>query len=184
VNKGRLGHLSLNIGMLGGHRIGRLRAIAAAGVLATSAIGLSALPAAAATATTTFTVSATVQATCSISANNLTFGAYSGALINSTASLSINCTNTTPYNIGLSAGSATGATVTTRKMTTGGNTISYALYRDGGHTSNWGNTVGADTATGTGSGSAQALTIYGQMAAGQISAPGSYIDTVTATVTY
>jgi spore coat protein U-like protein len=49
---------------------------------------------------------------------------------------------------------------------------------------NWGNTVGTDTVAGTGNGAAQALTVYGQIAAGLYVTPGSYTDTITATVTY
>jgi spore coat protein U-like protein len=66
----------------------------------------------------------------------------------------------------------------------GGATLSYAMYQDSGHTTNWGNTVGTDTKSGTGNGSAQTLTVYGNLAAGQYPAAGSYSDTITATVTY
>jgi len=59
------------------------------------------------TATTTFNVTATVQATCLISANNLGFGTYSGTVINLSTTLSVTCTNSTPYNVGLNAGTAT-----------------------------------------------------------------------------
>ena len=164
---------------------GRRRSHVLAGSVALLVFGLSSGPASAATATTTFTVSATVQATCSISAANLAFGTYTGALINATAALTVNCTNTTPYNIGLSAGTTTGATVTTRKMAgPGANTIGYGLYRDAAHATNWGNTVGTDTLPGTGTGVAQSVTIFGQMAAGQLSSPGAYSDTITATINY
>jgi spore coat protein U-like protein len=139
----------------------------------------------AATATTTFSVTATVQATCLISANTLGFGTYTGVQISATTTLQVTCTNTTPYNVGLNPGTATGATVTTRKMTGPASaTLNYALYQDSAHTINWGQTVGTDTVSGTGNGSAQTLTVYGLLAAGQFPAPGSYADTITATVTY
>ena len=139
----------------------------------------------AATATTTFQVTATVQATCLISATNLSFGTYSGAVANSTSTITVTCTNTTPYNVGLNAGTAPGATVTTRKMSgPGGALLAYALYQDAAHTINWGNTIGTDTETGTGNGSGQALTVFGQAAAGQFVTPGAYVDTITATITY
>ena len=139
----------------------------------------------AATATTTFQVTATVQATCLISATNLAFGTYTGVQIAATSTISITCTNTSPYNVGLNPGTAPGATVTTRKMTgPGGALLAYALYQDAGHTINWGQTVGTDTEAGTGNGSAQALTVNGLLTAGQFVTPGSYVDTITATVTY
>jgi spore coat protein U-like protein len=140
----------------------------------------------AATQTTTFGVSATVAATCLInSAGALSFGSYTGVAINATSNISVSCTNTTPYNMGLNAGTSTGATVTTRKMTGPSSaTLSYALYQDSAHSTNWGNTVGTDTVGGTGNGSAQTLTVYGQVPAAQYPTPGSYNDTITATLTY
>jgi spore coat protein U-like protein len=148
-------------------------------------MGLASAPALATTATTTFNVTATVQATCLISASNLGFGSYSGSAIATTTSLSVTCTNGTSYNVGLNAGTATGATVSARAMTgPGGATLSYALYQDSGHSTNWGNTVGTDTKSGTGNGSAQSMTVYGNLPAAQYPTPGSYSDTITATITY
>ncbi len=138
-----------------------------------------------ATATTTFSVTSTVLSACTISANALNFGTYSGVLINSTSSVSVTCTKTTAYNVGLSAGLATGATVTNRSMTGPSSALlGYKLFSNSGYTTNWGNTVGTDTLAGTGSGALQALSVYGQVPAGQYVRPGSYTDTITATVTY
>ena len=103
--------------------------------------------------------------------------------VNQTSTIQVQCTNTTPYNIGLNAGTATGATVTTRKMTNGGATVGYALYSNAGMTTNWGNTVGTDTVSGTGNG-AQPYTVYGQVPAQSTPAAGTYTDTITVTVTY
>jgi spore coat protein U-like protein len=148
-------------------------------------LGLSTKPAVAATVTTTFGVTATVQATCLVSATPLAFGTYTGAVATSTSAVSVTCTNTTSYNVGLSAGLATGATVTTRQMTGPASALlGYALFSDAARTVNWGQTIGTDTVTGTGNGIAQAITVYGQATAGQFVAPGSYTDTITATVTY
>lgn len=153
--------------------------------VALAGLGASYMPAAAATATTSFSVTATVQATCLISGNNLGFGTYTGTAIPATTTLSVTCTNGTTYNVGLNPGTATGATVTTRAMTGPASaTLSYALYQDSGHTTNWGQTVGTDTKSGTGNGSAQTLTVYGQLSGAQYPTPGSYTDTITATITY
>jgi spore coat protein U-like protein len=163
---------------------GQLRALCGGAILL-SAISVATLPAMAATATTTFAVSATAQATCLISANSLGFGTYSGSLVSTTTSVSVTCSNGTSYNVGLNAGTASGATVTTRAMSgPGGATLNYALYQDSSHSTNWGNTVGTDTESGTGNGSAQSLTVYGQLTANQYPSPGSYSDTITATITY
>lgn len=138
-----------------------------------------------ATATTTFSVTSTVLSACTISANALKFGTYSGVLINSTSSVSVTCTKTTTYNVGLSAGLATGATVTNRSMTGPSSALlGYKLFSNAGYTTNWGNTVGTDTLAGTGNGAQQSLTVYGQIPSGQFPRPGNYADTITATITY
>jgi spore coat protein U-like protein len=157
-----------------------------AAVLGFLALGLTSTSAfAVTTVTTTFGVTATVQATCLVSATAMGFGTYTGVAIPTTSTVSVTCTNTTPYNVGLNPGIATGATVTARKMTgPAGALLAYAMYSDSLRTTNWGNTVGTDTVTGIGNGSAQPLTVYGQLAAGQYLAPGAYADTITATVTW
>lgn len=137
------------------------------------------------TATATLIVTATVQAGCAISASPLAFGTSSGLLINSTSTISVTCTNTTPYDVGLDAGSASGATVTTRSMTgPAAALLGYQLFSNSGRTTNWGNTVGTSTVAGTGSGTLQSVTVYGQIAAAQYARPGAYTDTITATITY
>jgi spore coat protein U-like protein len=96
----------------------------------------------------------------------------------------VQCTNTTPYNIGLDAGTGTGATVAVRKLSTGGVTVNYTLYSDSGRTTVWGNTVSTDTVAATGNGASQSYTVYGRVPAQTTPAPGTYTDTVTVTVTY
>ena len=104
--------------------------------------------------------------------------------VDQTIDLQVTCTNTTPYNIGLDAGTGSGATVATRKLTSGGATVNYTLYSDSGRTTLWGNTVGTDTVAGTGNGTGQTLTVYGRMPPQTTPAPGTYTDTITVTVTY
>ena len=96
----------------------------------------------------------------------------------------MSCTNTTPYNIGLDAGTGSGATVATRKMTSGGATVSYSLYSDSAHATVWGNTIGTDAVAGTGNGTGQNYTVYGRVPPQTTPAPGTYTDTITVTVTY
>ncbi|MEM5314448.1 spore coat U domain-containing protein [Paraburkholderia sp. JHI869] len=141
------------------------------------------------TATATFNVTLTLQANCAISANPLSFGT-NGVLstaVNQQSTLSVTCTNTTPYNVGLDAGTVTGSSVTSRLMagTTTGNTsttVGFQLYQDAGHTTIWGNTQGTNTVAGTGTGSAQTLSVYGQVPAQATPKPDTYQTTVTATV--
>ncbi len=68
-------------------------------------------------------------------------------------------------------------------MISGGNSLTYNLYTSNTYGTVWGTAV-ANLVSGTGNGAAQALTVYGQILSGQFSAPGSYSDTVTATVNY
>src|SRR3954465_4545041 len=106
----------------------------------------------AATSTATMTVQMTITATCTVnSATTLNFGTQ-GVLstnVDQTSTIQVTCTNTTPYNIGLDPGTGTGATVATRKMTSGANTVNYTLYSNSTRTTVWGNTVGTDTVAAT-----------------------------------
>jgi len=141
----------------------------------------------AATSTTTMTVQMTITATCTVnSAATLNFGTVGVLASNTdqTSTIQVTCTNTTPYNIGLNAGTGTGATVAVRKMTSGANTVNYSLYSNSGRTTVWGNTIGTDTQAATGNGSAQSYTVYGRVPAQATPAPGTYTDTITVTLTY
>jgi spore coat protein U-like protein len=169
-----------------GHRRGRawraLRRLALAGLGFGAAV-----PAVAATATSTFTVQITITTSCVInSAATLNFGSQGvlAANVDQTTTIQLQCTNSTPYTVSLDPGTSTGATVTTRKMVNGANTVSYSIYRDAARTLNWGNTIGTDTVAGTGNGAAQSITVYGRVPAQTTPAPAVYTDTVTLTVTY
>jgi spore coat protein U-like protein len=153
--------------------------------LVTLAIGASPAAGQASTASATIAVSATVLSFCTVSAAALAFGNYQSAVVNATTTVTATCTTGTTYNVGLDAGGGTGATVAARKMSlAGGNTLTYSLYQDSGHATVWGTTIGTNTVTGTGTGIAQPLTVYGQIPGAQYSAPGSYTDTVNVTLTY
>jgi spore coat protein U-like protein len=141
----------------------------------------------AATTTSTFTVQMTVISSCVInSASTLNFGSQGVLVANvdNTSTLQVQCTNATPYNISLDAGTGSGATVATRKMSSGANTITYSLYRDSGRATVWGNTVGTNTVSGIGNGASQAYTVYGRVPPQTTPAAATYTDTITVTVTY
>jgi len=141
------------------------------------------------TATATLNVTLTLQANCTISATPLNFGT-NGVLataLNQQTNVAITCTNTTPYNVGLDAGTVVGSTVASRLMagTTSGNTgttVGFELYQDAGRATVWGNTQGTNTVAGTGTGSAQTIPVYGQVPAQATPQPDTYQTTVTATV--
>lgn len=130
-------------------------------------------------------VSATVTATCNITTSSVAFGSVdvtSGSNVDATGGISVTCTNGTAWAAAAGAGTGTGATVTARKMTSGANLLNYALFTDSARTTNFG---GANTISGTGTGSAQASSVYGRVASGQTTVPsGSYVDSVTISLTY
>jgi spore coat protein U-like protein len=98
--------------------------------------------------------------------------------------IAVTCSNTTAYNVGLSAGTGAGSSGTTRFMSgTGANTakVQFNLFQAAGATL-WGNTQGTDTLGGVGNGSAQALTVYGQIPVQTTPMPDAYKSTITATV--
>jgi spore coat protein U-like protein len=134
-----------------------------------------------------FSATATVVNNCNISATNLNFAA-TGVLstaLNATGSITARCTNGDAYRIALNGG-ATG-NVAARQMARagGGGTVNYQLYVDSAHTSAWGDgTVGTAMATGTGTGNQQVLNVYGVVPAQTSPVPGSYSDTITATISF
>lgn len=137
------------------------------------------------TVTGEFGVLATVVAGCTVSATNLAFGNYTGAVNNSTSTLSVICTSGTTYTVSLNAGLATGATVTNRSMTGPGSALlRYSLFSNSTRTTNWGNSSATNWVNGTGNGTTQPFTVYGQIPAGQYVKPGSYTDTITVSVAY
>ncbi|PXA91773.1 spore coat protein U [Caulobacter sp. D4A] len=157
-------------------------------VIGTLAVMAMSGSATAATASSSFQVNLTIQGECKVqSASNVSFGSRGviDANIDTTSTIGVQCTNSTPYTVALSAGAGTGATVAARKMTSAANdTVSYALYRDASRTQVWGVTQNVDTQAGTGNGAVQSYTAYGRVAAQSTPAEGAYSDLVAVTITY
>lgn len=130
------------------------------------------------------TIKATCATACSISVSNLNFGNYTGAALAGTATISLVCTNSMPYNIGLNKGGGTGASIATRKLTSGTNILNYSLYQNVNNTIVWGDVVGTNTVAGTGTGSTQTYTIYGLVPADQNVPVGTYNDIINVTVQF
>jgi len=123
----------------------------------------------------TIDVTATVQPSCTIFANDLLF-----EIIGKTT-LSLLCTKGTSFSIGLDKGNAPGATIINRKMKNRASYLNYSLYRDNGNNLVWGNSQG-NTLTGIATGERQTFTLYAKIPAGQISAPGKYLDSINVVV--
>ena len=138
------------------------------------------------TGTAPFTVNASVAANCLVSVQNINFGTQGVLSANTDASGSVTatCTPGTTYTISLNGGT-TNAAPTARKMTKGSETVTYGLYKDINRSQPWGdvNTPGS-TVAGTGTGTAQLLTVYGRVPPQTTPSPGTYVDTVVVTLTY
>ena len=132
-----------------------------------------------------FTVTATYSSVCHLASTNLNFGSAVAltSLLTSTSTLTATCSSTTPYTVGLNGGNANATDPTQRKMANGASQITYGLYQSNGASSPWGNTS-SNWVSGTGSGSGQALTVFGRVPIQTTPAPAVYSDTIVATVTY
>jgi spore coat protein U-like protein len=158
--------------------------------------------AAASVCSTMLSSGAALAANCTLSINNLSFGAYTSAQISSTSSVQFRCTKTTPgntpervdYTVSLSTGAGTYAQRLMTRMTLPADTLPYNLYLnvlppvlntsvwgDGSGTSvRWtgsmnltnGNPTRTDTAT-----------LVGAIPSGAFPSSGSYQDTIVATFT-
>lgn len=164
----------------------RIKAAALCGLVA-AAVATS--PAQAGTQSSSLGVSATVNANCTISTSALNFGSIdtlSASPVDGTGGVTIACTNGSSWTATANAGTGSGATLASRRMTSGSNTLTYSLYTDAARTTVWGDGTGSTgTITNTGTGTAQNVTIYGRVPASQTGVPaGAYTDTVSVTVTY
>lgn len=138
-----------------------------------------------------FTVSATVSKQCTVTAgSNLNLGTVAPTATNiaGNTSVSVTCSNTTPYYVGLlpSNNSTVGAGVMSG---TGGNVskVPYQLYQNAGLTMVWGNTATATSVgngvAGSGTGVAQPYNVYAKAPAADFQ-PDTYTDTVVVNVNY
>lgn len=134
-----------------------------------------------------FTASATVVNNCLISATDVSFGS-AGVLrsnLTATGSISARCTNGDAFRISLNGGSSGNVAARTLQRQGGGGAVSYQLYTDSARGIPWGDgTAGTSMVTGTGSGNAQAINVYGLVPAQATPAPGNYSDTITATIVF
>jgi spore coat protein U-like protein len=139
-----------------------------------------------ATTSFSFKAQATVTNNCFINTQTLAFGPSNRVLrsaVRAVGALSVQCTANNPYMIALSGGTVSGKPAARQMVNTAtGERISYeisgtldgALWGDG--------SAGTSLVTGTGTGAIQAVRMYGKVPAQRTPSPGSYRDTVTATI--
>jgi spore coat protein U-like protein len=148
--------------------------------------GAPACPTGTLTASGSATVTATVSSNCTIGSTAVSFGSQGVLTTNKDAqgTLSIQCTSNLPYAVSLNGGTSGAANPTQRKMAFSGANVIYGLYQDSARSLPWGSTTGVNTASGSGTGLTQTLNVYGRVAPQTTPKPGTYSDTVIATVTY
>ncbi len=134
----------------------------------------------------TATVTATVSSNCTIGATGISFGSQGILSSNKDAqgTLSVQCTLGLPYAVSLDGGLSGATNPAQRKMTFSSANVVYGLYQDSARSVPWGSTSGVNTASSTGTGLAQPLNVYGRVAPQTTPAPGTYTDTIVATITY
>lgn len=140
-----------------------------------------------ATASTVMPVTASVTSSCIVVAQPLAFGTLSlaGGNNDSQTTITLTCTPGITYNLGLDAGTHAQGGVRRMAGTLNGSTIPYYIYSNAGRTTEWGNTIGTNTVSGTVSTPITNLTVYGRVAANaSLFAAGGYTDAVTVTVTF
>lgn len=153
---------------------------------AISATFFSISPVLAQTATSQFGVNLTVQAECTLEAEDLNFGTTGlvATDIDAQADLTVECTGGAPFSVGLSGGGS-GDTTARVLRNTNNDAVNYQLYQQETRTAIWGNTQNVDTLNVTAAtGTPETHTIYGRVPAGQNVPVGSYSDTITATIWY
>ena len=170
-----------------------LKLAIAAGMLLGSA-GLS-MSAYAATSTSNMNVTTNIGMACTISTTDMTFDAYDPITAHASTALTANGAVITTCTVGSTGkviigqgqhpGSGSSDAVPVRRMATSDDSsyLSYEVFSDEVSTV-WTNEV-ASGVRYTASGSAQNMTVYGKVAAGQTGATqGSYADVLVVTVSY
>jgi spore coat protein U-like protein len=150
-------------------------------------------PVNAGTATGTMSVTITINAACSVTAGaSIAFAAIAStvsAAQTASGTITVTCTNLSPYSVSLDNGANYSST---RRMINGSSYIGYGLYTDNAYANAWGTSTAAGSCTGgastcalgTGSGSAQNISVYAKIPTLSGPPAGSYTDTVNITVTY
>lgn len=124
---------------------------------------------------------------CAVSATAVNFGGGYDPYtqLDATGSVIATCATGLTYVVRIDAGANSGGKFIPRKarIAGGANTASYNLYTDSARTQVWGDGTNSTLIrTGTGTGSAQKLIVYGRLPSGQNLVVGSYSDALIVTV--
>lgn len=144
-----------------------------------------------------FLPAAAHAATCTVSATPISFGTYipsNAGPTDDTARVQVTCTainQTVSYTIALNAGLNSGGSFANRRMSNSGFVLLYQIYTTAARTTVWGDGTGGTSIVsdsyncGRCNNRRRNYTTYGRLPGLQwAAAPGSYSDTITATVTF
>lgn len=154
-----------------------------------------AVNASAATVTADFKVKMTIVKACSVTAGSTSDINLGSSVLSSDTNqtgnntISVLCSKTTPYKIGLlpqtpgGTANGTGFMISTTAPATNIDKVPYTLYSDVGYATVWGNTDPGNVVSSAGTGVVKTHTVYAKNVNANFT-PDSYADTVNVTVTY
>jgi spore coat protein U-like protein len=131
----------------------------------------------AASATTTFNITATVVDSCAVTASDLAFGTYDPTSVtdkSGASTINVTCSLGTLYTISLDNG--THASGSTRRMAAGASRLTYQAYKDAGGTQIFGSVLNSLGVSGVGTGVPIPALVYGVIPKSQNVGAGSYSD--------
>jgi spore coat protein U-like protein len=136
-----------------------------------------------------FAGQAAATVVCTVSSSGTAFGAYdplSGLVKDTLGTIAVTCTgsNGDPVNYSIAL-SVSGP----RNMQAGSSQLNYTLYTDMAHSAVWGDgslgtSTVSDTYTMSGTSATRNYTVYGEIPVQGLTGVGSYLDSVSITVTY
>lgn len=139
---------------------------------------------------TSFPVTVSVDAACTVAASGFAFPTYSGVGVDSTSTIDVTCGQNVPYQIALNGGNNFNSGTGHRRMASGATFLDYQLYQQNGFQTVWGDSGFQGTMpngtpkAGTGTGASQQHTVFGHLYANQTVPGGTYTDTVLVTVNF
>jgi len=135
------------------------------------------------TATADLTVTLNVLGSCTVTPQTVAFTdqtSLSLTLEDLTSTITLNCSNGLPYQLGFGPGQANQGAQ--RRMANGGNFVNYGIYRDSAYTESLSAVGGLNTFSGVGTGADQTHTIYARLPAQTATGYGAYSDKPVMTV--
>lgn len=128
-----------------------------------------------------FATAAQASLTCNPTSSGIAFGLFSGSQMSATGSIALNCTGSSGSSYTLALSTGISGTYNTRDVKSGPTLLPYNLYLTSAFAQVWGD---GTSGTGTSSGNpVVSISVFGKLPAHTKPAPGTYTDTIIATLT-